>query len=223
MHIFKGAQMEAAKALIQQLIPAHLHPHTYIAGGAAIAPHTAEDIDVWVLGEENTSKELRSAATDWGYAVNGEIALGYGGRVEYREWTDNVAAQGITLVGCITAPGLRPIQVLHAREINKDVMSLLIRFDISTHCWAVGLLSDLVFSLPESTLPSQLPRALTVVNPVHTLYRLRKILHRYGWPLDGHPDYPFLRRMAHQQGKETEFAVAMMSRPGHLLEKDVPF
>jgi hypothetical protein len=229
--------------VVRSLIPEALHASAFIAGGAAIAPHTASDVDVWVIGDEDSREKLFEFAEEkWTHALGGQhadlVIYGEGdgkfqcpsGMTEedceaYRiAVTENWREAGIRLIGVAqTAKASKPIQVLHATKV-RGVSDLLSHFDISVHQWAQSITAPQGnYSGSWATLPSALPRITRWNTPATTVKRLRKLLHRYGWDTRVHPDYINLRAEAERKGQLTAFDTAMLYDPSRVTEEEIPF
>jgi hypothetical protein len=226
---------------VRSLIPEALHARTFIAGGAAIAPHTATDVDVWVIGDDDSREELFAFAEErWGPLLGGNADITVYGEGDnltqtpvglsdeeaeaYRiNLTDNWREAGIKFVGITHTSGAKPIQVLHVDKV-RGVIDLLGHFDISVHQWAQNLRTPLQnYAGPWATLPSALPRVTRWNTPTTTVRRLRKLLYRYGWDYRAHPDYAGLKAAAERQGKSRAFETAMSYHPDRITPEEVPF
>lgn len=218
--------VELELKLIRKVVPHNLLGSTFIAGGAAIAPQSADDIDVWIfhspmemadtinLQQEiahNLWKEGRPRGVqlfgldgipeDCGSARTQEECEMYQMAIE-SDWKD----LGINLLLTyqpMEGAGKR-IQFLSVGAPGKGIMDLLERFDISSQVWAtpVGVYdAGLPYSvLLRSTLPSAPPRVVRWSTPASTLKRLTKLCTRYGWDIRTHPDLPRLQELAEKAG-----------------------
>lgn len=221
---------------IRKLVPAELHAVTYIAGGAAIAPHTADDIDVWVLGDyqqevlnhldgpHRASIQLFPMRTD--ADICREKQLPPDECAEYLEWLrtegNNVTDSGIKLVANIVPyGGTKRIQLLVATQADH-IGQVLDRFDITTHQFAVGL-DEQAHAFETATLPSELPRAHHTKTPVGTLKRLQKLCQRYGWDVRNHPDIPALREAARAKGDVYKFDMVQGNPAYTISDEEIPF
>lgn len=240
----RGLQLiEQSLAVVQSLIPESLHAQAFIAGGAAIAPHTASDVDVWVIGDEDSRDALFDfAEAKWGTLLGGQapaltvFAQGDGkwqhpaGLTEeeaeaYRiAITENWRDAGIRMVGTAqTSKGSKPIQVLHASKVY-GVTDLLSYFDISVHAWARSVGNSKAYYAGNwATLPSALPRVTRWNTPATTVRRLRKLLHRYGWDTRTHPDYAALKAEAERKNQLAAFNTLMLYDPSRVYEDEIPF
>jgi len=210
---------------IRQQLPASLLPYAFIAGGAAIAPQTAGDIDVFILGGnteelENHLFTLHSVADMANFTTSDRSPRE---QAKYLEGLGTLA--GIEFIANLFDPATgEKVQFISVRTYS--VFELLESFDISTHAWAIGLESGRRYSLPTaSTTPAQLPRVLHISNPVITLRRLKKLCARYGWEWDPHPDLEKLREHATKSGLIYQLDMELhRSRMGVVnLFEEVPF
>lgn len=210
---------EQQLTLIQQLLPKDTFFDVFIAGGAAVAPHSAEDIDVWVFVRSYRQLvDLRTrflsfpadlSPVDGIAVVTPSEAEGYGEEepgVNPRPVEDKWKRLGVEKIADIKRYGYdQQIQILAVTAYGplKSVTELLSNFDISTHQWAIPVHTDAptveakktLYSIATSTLPSQQPRVTSYATPGRTLARLFKVLARYGWDSPSHPDIPRLQEL----------------------------
>lgn len=202
---------------IRTLIPLHLQHQTVIAGGAAISAQS-EDIDVYILSDdvEDTVEAIRQRLDEI-HGRTGHAVL-YGDDQEYDGNPTGMA--GITLVADV-APygGTKNVQLIVSTA--DSVEGLLDSFDITAHQWAVGL-DNVGHSAETSTLPSQQPRVKHTRTPLLTLKRLIKILQRYGWEIQNHPDLKALREVALKTGDVYTFDQTLRNAT-HIPDEEIPF
>jgi hypothetical protein len=203
---------------IKTLIPPSLVSATVIAGGAAIGPHTSEDIDVYVLVEDEVEDavELLNQRLD---AVHGRTA--HVNPADDDCYDGNAQGMsGITLVADISPyGGTKNIQLIVSTA--DCITSLLDSFDITAHQWAVGL-DNVGHSAETSTLPSQQPRVRHFRTPLATLKRLIKMLQRYGWEVANHPDLGALRKASLKTGEVYTFDQTLRNA-NFIPDEDIPF
>lgn len=215
--------IEQELRLLQNVVPAHLHSAAFVAGGAAIAPQSAADIDVWLF--DPTAHGIRynglQAQLTRNLTQHGRPVGKYTGFQPYPENVGDVRNPGgytdeewakyqlainsdwldldmRVLLGYTPLAGAgKPIQFLVVRKPHTHIIDLLERFDISSQQWAIGLEGSWPWSLGfSSTLPCQLPRVKRWTTPQSTLTRLHKLCERYGWDIREHPDLPRLTQLA---------------------------
>lgn len=222
--------------LIRKLVPPDFMDVAYIAGGAAIAPQSSDDIDVFVLTEDFEALENHLDSLPIGtvysmdiYSKRNECQPGMLLSAEeceaYREYlreTRGESEQQHRVIATILLDKTyRKVQIIAGGY--TDVDDLLDSFDISTHRWAISL-GDTTLGVKgaHATLPSQLPRVVKVHNAVTTGLRLAKLCYRYGHNILEHPDYEFLTEAAKKQGREAEFRARVPSN-NYIRDDEVPF
>jgi hypothetical protein len=164
------------------LIPDHLHPRTFVAGGAVISDK-ARDIDIWILeGGDNERREIFT------HLVNSMIPY-----EENPAWAYNVP--GISKVCEIPARnGNLKYQVMLSK--HPDIVTLLANFDCSVHAWAVGKDGSLIAGLT-STTPQEQVRVQSFETPHSTLRRYIMLSDRYMQPLFWPDVEELCRRVTH--------------------------
>jgi hypothetical protein len=221
--------MDRVNDLLTRLVPpTWQHPsRAVIAGSYAIAPQTARDIDLWLLGpglppgarepgQTDPSNLLRRVLTNDPDVADGAILVGAGEDApawteDAREYQD-MKEDGVTLLGWVRFQQLdKNIQVLQVTKA-KSPGELLQLFDLSVHCHAIRLFPGPGAgwtALPTSTLPSQQPRVLRWNRPQRAYARLLRSLTRYGWPIAGHPDLPRLYDLVGLGTREAQLAAEL--------------
>lgn len=169
---------------LRSLLPEELHDKAFIAGGYAHNPELAEDIDLWVVGQEDmeaTANVIRAHAgipaiddiNDPGYAVNPHgFMVAYNTSIEVPDPGYVPGKVHVWFAKFIT------VQLLVTRQ--PDIDTLLSYFDITTHKIAYPLNAPGTFRVGEGYFPTGAqPRVSRWDSPAHTLRRLQKIAARY--------------------------------------------
>lgn len=205
-------------ALLTKVIPESLLPTTFVAGGAAISPQSATDVDVWMMlpgADRQILEDLQQTLTDALYkhgrprnillhSLDGPTSLRCPEGLTSAECEKYLLAIrngwerfGINMFLTYQTFGDAgmPIQILIATAPGVTMMDILDRFDITSQAFATPLDGGASLSLQRSTLPSQMPRVANWFTPQSTLTRLRKLCERYGWDIRTHPDVPRLMEL----------------------------
>jgi hypothetical protein len=169
---------------LRKLLPEEFHDKAFVAGGYAHNPEKAEDIDLWVVGQEDmeaTANKLRGFndlpdigdINDPAYEVNPHgFVVAFNRQVvenDDDEFSTNIVK----------------VQVIVTKQ--PDIDTLLSYFDITTHKIAYPLAAPTTFRVGEGYFPIGVqPRVTRFDSPAHTLKRLQKIAARYGF--DPHPE-----------------------------------
>lgn len=176
---------------LKNLLPTTLQSEAWIAGGYAHDPEKAEDIDLWVVGENNLD--------DVEFIIRSHLVLkGMLSRhsplqreLELSELSDELYDSGddfrvVANVGVkLPTGGMKAVQVIVTRQ--PDIDSLLERFDITTHRIAYSLLQPQMFKVGEGYFPmGQQPRVKVFDRPAQRLKRIQRIAQRYGF--EPHPE-----------------------------------
>lgn len=220
--------VSTAFEFVASFTPIALQRKVFLAGSAAIAPHTAGDFDFWFFltkeEEEQVVNELRLfAATPNGRKFNidfSTVELNPARSVtDVTRHEDSVGSSdpqtvvkwkrlGVTRIANVrqryTFSDVTTIQLLRVDpDKTPDIHALLDEFDISAHAWATRLDGEHRQN-NAATLPSQLPRVLSFDTPIATRKRLVKLLTRYGHTVMGHPDLPRLAMAMNTAGSPTD-------------------
>ncbi len=146
--------------------PGQLCPKIFIAGGAAVDPELATDVDLWF------PKNSTEAAKQYFDALPYPKKLAEAVEIS----TDYLTATKSKLYGEYFLPSIgKFVQVLVTRWTSED---LLIFFDISTHMVAVHSDGTRKIFQGVTTEPNQPPNIVSYQNT--TLKRYLKICARYG-------------------------------------------
>lgn len=161
------------------LIPEHLRPFVYIAGGFVADPGKAADIDLWVTGVDDPIKGVREIRN-----------LNAGGLVlDDRDIQDYDEEGMFKIAGTLFDADHLPVQVL---VTTYGINDLLGHFDISTHCIARHVASNTTLVGPKFTPTSALPQVLRNNTPSSTLLRYLRLVKRYGF----RPDHTVVTTLA---------------------------
>lgn len=164
---------------LRNLVPPDLHVRTFIAGGFAANPNKANDIDLWIVGDEPhpdvAEKILRHLGNN-GHDITVR---------NFPFYTDVQLTPGRTVwfrvcdVNDFYSNGKRmPVQIM--ATTYHDVDELLAYFDLSPHKKAIAISDGLEIIGRGFTTPDEQPRATRFDTPHSTLRRYFRLCERYG-------------------------------------------
>lgn len=186
---------QTTQQILLALLPTEWHDRAYVAGGYAVDPDMAGDIDVWILGSEMTSEEraqfwhhyvtqLRTRAIQ----VNPQgfeaaiVRADLDGDAPDAEDGESALPDNDTFspLGTYAILGIdKPVQILlTTHDTPQDLLNV---FDISTHQMAIGVKHLDVVVVPTTTPPWDAPNLVDINRPLATLTRLIRINRRYGF------------------------------------------
>lgn len=158
--------------LAKDLIPAHLHKNTWIAGGATVNADP-RDVDIWVIvsGEEEKNQVSKYILS---HLAAAHLDVDLFDPAQYA-WSTN--RNNISKIGSVDAYG-KPCQVMV--WIGEDIYTLLDSFDLSIHAHAVNLNTGQRVSGPRAThLESGSIRVQDFSRASSTLRRYVRLCDRY--------------------------------------------
>lgn len=172
---------------VMKFVPPALREKAYVAGGFAIDPDRAEDIDVWIVSGESEPAMGHGRMHEHADAVRQHLVeLGvikpyvfseyvpYAGNGQERMLVETIPAEATDLL----TP--KPIQILVSAATGPQ--ELIDGFDISTHAMAKQVRGESCdcFWARGWTSSAVRPKVLRWDTPEQTLARLGKISRRYG-------------------------------------------
>lgn len=170
--------------VLKTMLPESLHANAMVAGGFAVDPSKAGDIDLWVLtnkfkafdvevGIRNHLIDQRLLSTD------APLTVGSGVYEEFSHDFKVVAEIGLPHATAFEFPATT-VQIILG--LQPDFMALLNRFDLSMHQKGYALMEPTIpLYAPTFTTLAEQPRVVLFTRPQQTLNRIDRLFPRYGF------------------------------------------
>lgn len=169
------------------LLPQQYQSCAYIAGGAAVNLARAGDVDLWLLGVQETQDVLAAVIGDHIDAMESKPNLNM---FEGNEYEGSLVAANVKKFGNVTEHLGHNVEILCVSNI-VNIEDLLSGFDLSVHQVAYDS-AGRRYTLPTTTTTMEPMRIVQWNKPVRTAGRTQKLNWRYGIEVHA-DDLPRLR------------------------------